>query len=65
MGAEAAAYQLGHSKIAMTLERYIEEYKEALDTRAVLDGFGTLLDGAVEMTPTPDESESSVGEGDT
>ncbi len=43
MGAEAAAYQLGHSKIAMTQEHYIEEYKEALDTRAVLDGFASPL----------------------
>lgn len=43
MGAEAAAYQLGHSKISMTQEHYIEEYKDALDTRAVLDGFGSPL----------------------
>lgn len=64
MGAEAAAYQLGHSKIAMTQEHYIEEYKEALDTRAVLDGFGTLTDGAAETTPTSDEAEPSVDEGD-
>lgn len=36
MGAEAAAYQAGHSKVSMTRKHYIEEYKEALDTRAAL-----------------------------
>jgi integrase len=39
MGPEAAAYQLGHSKVSMTQEHYIEEYQEALDTRAVMDAF--------------------------
>lgn len=39
MGVEAAAYQAGHSKVSMTRKHYIEEYKEALDARAVLDSF--------------------------
>lgn len=59
MGAEAAAYQLGHSKIAMTQEHYIEEYKEALDTRSVLDGFGTLPEGAADTPPAPTKAAGS------
>ena len=39
MGVEAAAYQAGHSKVSMTAKHYVEEYKEALDTRAVLEPF--------------------------
>ncbi|MFQ4150319.1 site-specific integrase [Arthrobacter sp. LAPM80] len=39
MGPEAAAYQAGHSKVSMTQEHYIEELREALDTRAVIDAF--------------------------
>ncbi|WP_219816465.1 tyrosine-type recombinase/integrase [Arthrobacter sp. 4R501] len=39
MGAEAAAYQAGHSKVSMTRKHYVEEYKEAIDTRAVLNAF--------------------------
>ncbi|NVM96127.1 site-specific integrase [Arthrobacter sp. AETb3-4] len=64
MGAEAAAYQLGHSKIAMTQEHYIEEYKEALDTRAVLDGFVTLPDGDAVTPPSPDKAEAPEEEDD-
>ena len=64
MGAEAAAYQLGHSKIAMTQEHYIEEYKEALDTRAALDGFASPL--AIEakkpLQAQPEASESDAEE---
>ncbi|WP_113716831.1 site-specific integrase [Arthrobacter dokdonensis] len=52
MGVEAAAYQAGHSKVSMTLQHYIEEYQEALDTRAVLDAFGSP-DGP-EQTPPSD-----------
>ncbi|GAA1787067.1 hypothetical protein GCM10009712_38100 [Pseudarthrobacter sulfonivorans] len=33
MGAETAAYQVGHSKVSMTRKHYVEEYKEAT-TRA-------------------------------
>ncbi|MGN5734761.1 tyrosine-type recombinase/integrase [Arthrobacter psychrochitiniphilus] len=39
MGPEAAAYQAGHSKVAMTQEHYIEERRGALDTRAAIDAF--------------------------
>ena len=39
MGAEAAAYQAGHSKVSMTQEHYIEERRGALDTRSVVDAF--------------------------
>ncbi|SDL95082.1 hypothetical protein [Arthrobacter sp. ok362] len=39
MGAETAAYQAGHSKVSMTRKHYAEEYKEAIDTRAVLSAF--------------------------
>lgn len=39
LGAEAAAYQAGHSKVSMTQEHYIEEHRGALDTRAVIDVF--------------------------
>lgn len=39
MGVEAAAYQAGHSKVSMTQKHYIEEYKEALDTRGALSAF--------------------------
>ncbi|MGO4859954.1 tyrosine-type recombinase/integrase [Arthrobacter sp. 2MCAF14] len=39
MGVEAAAYQAGHSKVSMTQKHYVEEYKEALDTRGALNAF--------------------------
>lgn len=39
LGPEAAAYQAGHSKVSMTQEHYIEELREALDTRSVVDAF--------------------------
>lgn len=39
LGPEAAAYQSGHSKVSMTQEHYIEELREALDTRSVVDAF--------------------------
>lgn len=39
MGVEAAAYQAGHSKVSMTRKHYVEEYKDALDTRAALNAF--------------------------
>lgn len=45
MGIEAAAYQAGHSKVAMTRKHYVEEYKEALDTRAALDAFNPAPPG--------------------
>ncbi|MEV8150962.1 hypothetical protein AB0O52_22800 [Arthrobacter sp. NPDC080073] len=38
-GVEAAAYQAGLSKVSMTRKHYVEEYKEALDTRAALYAF--------------------------
>ena len=39
LGAEAAAYQAGHSKVSMTMRHYVEECKEALDTLAALGAF--------------------------
>ncbi|WP_104091830.1 site-specific integrase [Arthrobacter sp. GMC3] len=39
MGAEAAAYQAGHSKVSMTQAHYIEERRGALDTRSAVDAF--------------------------
>ena len=39
LGPEAAAYQAGHSKVSMTQEHYIEELREAPDTRSVVDAF--------------------------
>lgn len=39
MGVEAAACQAGHSKVSMTQKHYVEEYKEALDTRGALNAF--------------------------
>ena len=58
MGPEAASYQLGHSKIAMTQQHYIEEYKNALDTRAALDGFGPSQDEVEKTPPEPDQPAS-------
>lgn len=45
MGAETAAYQAGHSKVSMTRKHYVEEYKEAIDTRAVLRAFDAANGG--------------------
>ncbi|UKA55143.1 site-specific integrase [Arthrobacter sp. FW305-BF8] len=45
MGAETAAYQAGHSKVSMTRKHYVEEYKEAIDTRAVLSAFDAANPG--------------------
>jgi hypothetical protein len=45
MGIEAAAYQAGHSKVAMTRKHYVEEYTEAPDTRAALDAFNPARPG--------------------
>jgi len=39
LGAEAAAYQAGHSKVSMTMRHYVEKYKEAPNTRAALGAF--------------------------
>jgi hypothetical protein len=39
MGVEAAAYQAGHSKVSMTQKHYVEECKEARDTRGALNAF--------------------------
>ncbi|PYI39473.1 hypothetical protein CVS30_05875 [Arthrobacter psychrolactophilus] len=39
MGAEAATYQAGHSKVSMTHAYYIEERRGASDTRSVVDAF--------------------------
>ncbi|WP_434617522.1 hypothetical protein [Arthrobacter sp. A5] len=54
MGVEAAAYQAGHSKVSMTQQHYIEEYQEALDTRAVVDAFSPKE----EPPPTPKKDEN-------
>lgn len=45
MGAETAAYQAGHSKVSMTRKHYVEEYKEAIDTRAMLGAFDAANGG--------------------
>jgi hypothetical protein len=45
MGAETAACQAGHSKVSMTRKHYVEEYKEAIDTRAVLGAFDAANGG--------------------
>lgn len=62
MGPEAASYQLGHSKIAMTQQHYIEEYKNALDTRAALDGFGPSQDDAAKAPLESDQPATSDDE---
>lgn len=60
MGAEAAAYQVGHSKVSMTRKHYVEEYKEAIDTRAVLGAFNPTASGS--EAPEPAEAENDRGE---
>jgi integrase len=60
MGAEAAAYQAGHSKVSMTRKHYVEEYKEAIDTRAVLTAFNSTDSGT--EAPTPAKVEPDRGE---
>ena len=54
LGPEAAAYQAGHSKVSMTQEHYIEELREALDTRSVVDAFKPK-DWAEQAHPAEDE----------
>jgi hypothetical protein len=60
MGAEAAAYQVGHSKVSMTRKRYVEEYKEAIDTRAVLRAFIATNPGT--EAPASAEGDNDRGE---
>lgn len=60
---EAAAYQAGHSKVSMTQEHYIEELREALDTRSVVDAFKPK-DGPQQARPAdekapPDEEDQT------
>lgn len=57
LSAEAAAYQLGHSQIAMTQEHYMEDYKDAVDTRAAFNGLSSPMDTA------PKTSWSCAGHG--
>jgi len=54
LGPEAAAYQVGHSKVSMTQEHYIEELHEALDTRSVVDAFRPK-DGSREARPAEEQ----------
>jgi hypothetical protein len=63
MVAETAAYQAGHPKVSMTRKHYVEEYKEAIDTRAVLIAFDAASSGAQAPTqarPAADRGESRV-----
>lgn len=57
MDAETAAYQAGHSKVSMTRKHYVEEYKEAFDTRAVLSAF----DAASSGTEAPTQASPTAG----
>ncbi|AIY02945.1 hypothetical protein ART_3346 [Arthrobacter sp. PAMC 25486] len=54
LGPEAAAYQAGHSKVSMTQEHYIEELREALDTRSVVDAFKPK-DGSQQAPPDEED----------
>lgn len=58
MGAEAAAYQAGHSKVSMTQAHYIEERRGALDTRSVVDAFKPQR----KARPTDDPSQTADGQ---
>lgn len=64
MGAETAAYQAGHSKVSVTRKHYVEEYKEAIDTRSVLSAFAEA--GLATEAPAPDNpaAESKAGRGE-
>jgi integrase len=57
MGAETAAYQAGHSKVSMTRKHYVEEYKEAIDTRAVLGAFDAANEGPGASRKTASKSD--------
>ncbi len=58
MDAEAAAYQAGHSKVSMTRKHYVEEYEEAMDTRAVLLVFEPSEHGTARGANEADPAES-------
>jgi integrase len=61
LGPEAAAYQAGHSKVSMTQEHYIEELREALDTRSVVDAFKPK---DVSQQPAPEDEQAPPDEED-
>jgi hypothetical protein len=64
MGAETAAYQAGHSKVSMTRKYYVEEYKETIDTRAVLSAFDAVISETEPPTPAKPTAEFKAETGE-